>query len=348
MTTRSLAIAPEALYAFADAICRALGAPDDVAAEVAAHLVRANLSGRDVHGVGRLPAYVALADEGRLRPEARPRLSCRTPVVATVDGGGGFGQAAAAAALDWCLERAPQLGLAAAAVGNCGDVGRIGEYADRAARAGMLAIVTAGAAGPGAGQVMAHGGRGRLFGANPWSFAACGTGRSMTFDASSSTIDETDVRLARAKGESLPAGCVYDCFGRPTGDPDDLFAGGALAPLGGAVAGHKGYGLALASALFGALAPRDDAAPVGGLFLQVVDPAAFGDAAAYRETVDEALATVKHCRPAAGRSEVLVPGELEARNRDERGRAGILLPETTWSDLTALGARFGVAPPERR
>lgn len=346
--SRSLAVAPEPLYAFTDAICRALGASAEVAAEVAAHLVRANLSGRDVHGVGRLPAYVALADQGRLDPAARPRLVRRTAVVATVDGGGGFGQAAAAVALDWCVEQAPQLGLAASAVGNCGDVGRVCEYADRAAKAGMLAIVTAGAAGRGAGHVMAQGGRERLFGANPWSFAAAGHERSMTFEASSSTVDETDVRLVRAKGESLPPDCVYDSFGRPSADPDELFGGGTLAPLGGGVAGHKGYGLAFASALFGALAPRDGDAPAGGVFLAVVDPAAFGDADGYRGAVDATLAAVKGSRPAAGHSEVLLPGEPEARSREERTRAGILLPETTWSDLATLGERFGVEPPERR
>ena len=64
----------------------------------------------------------------------------------------------------------------------------------------------------------------------------------MVAAGATSTLGEADVRLARARGEQLPPDCVYDRYGRPSTDPDDLFAGGGLAPLGGAVAGRLGTG----------------------------------------------------------------------------------------------------------
>ena len=45
----------EPLRGFAVEVCEAMGAPAEVAGEVAAHLVRASLSGHDAHGVARLP-----------------------------------------------------------------------------------------------------------------------------------------------------------------------------------------------------------------------------------------------------------------------------------------------------
>jgi hydroxycarboxylate dehydrogenase B len=349
----------EPLRRFVDDVCQAMGTPADVAAEVALHLARANLSGHDPQGVVRLAEYVAEADAGTLVPGARARVLVETPVTALIDAGRGFGHHSTAFALAWCLERARASGLAAAAVRHSSHVGRLGEYGERAAQAGLLAIVTVGAAGPGVGDVMLFGGRERFFGANPWSFAAPGGARSMVFDGSTATVSEAEVRLASAKGEALPADCVYDRYGRPSTDPDDFFAGGALVPLGGATAGQRGLGLAFASALFGGLAMigDDDLSLVGarggteppgrvaGVFVLAVDPAAFGRPEAYADLVEGALAAAKSTRPATGRSEVLLPGEPESRARAERSRRGIRLPDATWADLSAVARRFGVSLP---
>jgi uncharacterized oxidoreductase len=339
----------EPLRQFVHAVCEAMGAPSEVAEEVAAHLVRASLSGHDAHGVGRLSQYAGEADAGALAPNAVPRVLRETPVAALFDAGHGFGPYSTAVALAWCVERARTGGLAAAAVRGSSDVGRIGDYGERAAEAGMLAMVTAGTAGPGAGTTMLAGGRDRFLGGNPWCLSAPGQERSLVASGATSTVAEADVLLARARGERLPPDCVYDRYGRPSTDPDDLFAGGGLAPLGGAVAGHVGTGLALASALFGGLALTGErpAEAMGGVFVLVVDPAAFGDAASYHQLVDDALRTAAGTRPGAGRAEVQLPGEPERRQRAERRRAGVLLPDATWTDLAALAARYEVPPPDR-
>jgi hydroxycarboxylate dehydrogenase B len=339
----------EPLRRFVLEVCEAMGAPAEVAGEVGGHLVRASLSGHDAHGVARLPEYAAEADAGTLEPGAVPRVLRETAVAAVFDAGRGFGPYSTAVALSWCVERARTAGLAAAVVRRSSDVGRVGDYGERAAEAGMLAVVTAGSAGPGAGDAMLFGGRDRFLAGNPWCFAAPGRDRSLVAAGATTTAAEADVRLTRARGETLPPDCVYDRYGRPSTDPDDLFAGGGLAPLGGGVAGLVGTGLALASALFGGLAMTDDevGGAVGGVYVQVLDPAAFGDAAGYRARVDDTLGAAAGTRPGAGRSEVLLPGEPERRSRAERRRTGILLPDATWTDLSALAARFGVALPAR-
>src|SRR5258708_11948370 len=117
----------EPLRQFAAGVCRAMGAAPDVADEVAAHLVRANLSGHDAHGVTRLPAYAAEADAGTLVPGARARVLSETPATALIDAGRGFGHHSTAVALAWCLERAPASGLAAAAGRHPSPVRRLGQ-----------------------------------------------------------------------------------------------------------------------------------------------------------------------------------------------------------------------------
>ncbi len=80
----------------------------------------------------------------------------------------------------------------------------------------------------------------------------------------------------------------------------------------------------------------------------MIDPACFGDARHYRAMVSETLAAAKRMPPAAGGTEILVPGEPEVRAREARRREGILLPEATWRELGGVAERFRVPLPEGR
>jgi hydroxycarboxylate dehydrogenase B len=360
-TTRT--IGQDALRNFSRDVFHRLGADQDVAAEVARHLVRANLSGHDSHGVIRVPKYVAQADRGELTPAARPALAHETDVTALVDGHRGFGHFATAFALDWALAKAHQRGLAAVAIRHCTHIGRVGEYTERAAERGFVCIVTVGAAGSGIGGVGLYGSRRRFFGANPWSIAVPAEGRSpVVFDGSTSMIAQGKVWVAQDSGAELPPGCITDKEGKPSTHPADFFDGGALLPLGGEVAGHKGFGLCLLSALIGGLGMIDDPTPtligaptlpdadmagsIAGVFLVVVSPSCFGDARHYQAMVSQTVAAAKKIPPAPGFEEILMPGELEARARARRERDGVSLPEATWQDLVKVGERFGVQLPD--
>jgi uncharacterized oxidoreductase len=356
---------PGPLQIFAVGVFTAMGAEPDIANEVASHLVRANLSGHDSHGVIRIPAYLEQADSGTLHPAARPTIARETEVAAVVDAHRGFGQYSTLFALDWALGRAQRHGLAAVAVRHSTHIGRLGEYTERAAERGAIAVVTVGAAGPRVGGVALHGGVGRFLGTNPWSFGVPGVHRSMVFDAATSVVAEGKVRVAQAKGTELPPGSLIDRDGRPTRSPGDFYEGGALLPLGGEVAGHKGYGLGMASALIGGLGMIDDADPtnvgapgpqsspgprgrIGGVFLIAIDPGAFGNGEHYRAMVEETLAEAKRMPPGPGQVDVLVPGEPEQLSRTRRATEGIGVAEASWNDLAAIAERFKVPLPEHR
>jgi L-lactate dehydrogenase len=103
-------------------------------------------------------------------------------------------------------------------------------------------------------------------------------------------------------GKTLPGPWLIDHEGNATSNPGALFADpkGALLPLGGLDAGHKGFGLGLLiEAMTGALAGhgRADRAEGWGatVFIQVLDPEAFGGLPAFKRQMD-------HLAPAASAS----------------------------------------------
>jgi len=348
----------ERLEAFVRDLVSAMGADDEVAAEVARHLVRANLSGHDSHGVLRIPRYVQQVDEGTIVPSARPALVHERDGVAVFEGRGSFGHYATARALEWAMTRAQGHGLAVASLRHPTHIGRLGEYTERAAEADLVAVVTVGMVGEGLRLAIPFGGGVPALGTNPWSMGVPGArGRRVVFDAATTVVAEGKVLFARDRSGQLPPGCIVTADGRPSQDPEDFYNGGALLPLGGQVAGHKGSGLALMSALFGGLAlagdhrsPADDgrARRVTGVFVLVVNPAWFGEAGSYLSMVADTVETVKRSPPARGVEEVLVAGEPEERSREQRGRDGIRLPDGTWEALEPVATRFGVPMPPAR
>jgi LDH2 family malate/lactate/ureidoglycolate dehydrogenase len=62
----------------------------------------------------------------------------------------------------------------------------------------------------------------------------------------------------------------------------------------------------------------------------------------YYRIADETLARMKAVPPAPGFAEVLIPGEPEARSRQQRLRDGIPLDTTTWQALVATAEELGV------
>lgn len=353
-----------ALHEFSVRLAGAMGAPPAAAGEVARHLVSANLSGHDSHGVLRWPQYVSELDRGDLHPAAGTDLVLERPVTALFDAHRGFGHASTMVATEWALSHAREHGIAAAAIRHSMHIGRLGEYTERVALEGLIGIVTVGVAGAGAGSVAPFGGAARFLGTNPWSIAVPAASRPpLVYDAATSTVAEGKVRLARARGDEAPPGAIRDAAGRPTRDPAALYAGGSLTVMGDAVAGHKGHGLSLASALIGGLAMIADGDPtpagtmrspgawgarLAGVFVAAIDPAAFGEGDAYRARVAEVLAALEEVPPAPGVQRVLVPGDPERLSRVRRSREGIPVPGATWRELAALAERFAIDLPAGR
>jgi uncharacterized oxidoreductase len=350
-------IEARALHAFVVAIWRAAGSEAREAALVADHLVEANLAGHDSHGVGMIPRYVLSCREGELKLNAHAQVVRDAGAVLTIEAGRGFGQVTAFEAMEHGIERAKSLGVCAVGLRNAHHIGRIGHWAEQCARAGLVSFHFVNVAGD--PLVAPFGGIERRFGTNPFCAAFPLEGRApLVLDFATSAIAAGKVRVAYNKGVEVPAEALIDSDGRPTRDPGALFSDtqhGALRAFGGAVAGHKGSGLAamceiLAGALSGGFTTREQTivsthAIVNCMTSVIVDPAAFD--APSRE--HEALAFVewlKATRREAGVDEILLPGEREDATRRARGAHGIPVDATSWAQIVDAARMAGVPEPE--
>ncbi len=106
-------------------------------------------------------------------------------------------------------------------------------------------------------------------------------------------------------GKRLPGAWLIDHEGNATDDPGALFGEpkGALLPLGGLDAGYKGFSLALLiEALTAGLSGYGRADPPEGwggtVFVQVLDPEAFGGLAGFKRQMDHMVLPPTRRRPA--------------------------------------------------
>lgn len=315
-------------------IFQAAGATPAIASAVAEALILANLAGHDSHGVIRIPAYVDQIKAGRLAAAAEPTVVKRQGATVLVDGRNGFGQVAGRFATDQAIAAAREFGAAAVGVINCNHVGRVGEYPERAAAAGILLFATCGGVNSG-GTAAPFGGRAGVLGTNPIAVGMpAGARPPMIVDFATTVVAEGKVQVARAKGADLPPGAILDKNGRPSVNPNDLYDGGTMLTFGG----HKGFGLSLVAAVLS----QGLAGSNSNFFLWAVDSGAFTPADDYRQRVDWMIDQVKAVPPAAGFAEVLVPGEPERREREQRSRNGVPVAEATWAAIGETAKQLGV------
>ena len=342
---------PQALYAVTHLIASQMGSDANEAAEVADHLVRANLSGHDSHGVGMLPAYVGLLHDGLLVPNQTPATVLDSGALLVIDARRGYGQRMAADAVRRAIERAKQIGACVLALRNSAHVGRIGTYGELAANAGCVFTAFVNVADHRDIAAPYACAEPRL-GTNPFCTAIPGQDRpSLLLDMATTTIAAGKARVAYNKGVAVPEGALIDDAGQPTSDPSGFIRDhtGALLTFGR----HKGSGLAVLCEVMAAAVgggQRADEPPQGGILnsmlATVIDLSKLGDPAAIGRAVEATKQHIRSSRTAPGFDEILLPGEPEQRAAEQRRRDGIPVDDTTWRDICAAAETLGITAAE--
>lgn len=330
-------------------IFEAAGVPTDEAQIVAESLVKSNLTGHDSHGVIRVTQYTSLIEKGGIVPGAKMVVVKENATTAVLDGNWGFGQVMGRKAMEIAMKKAKDHSIAAVSMLNSNHIGRLGEYPAVAVEQNMIGIIMVNNHG-GAQYMPPWGGTARRLSSNPISIAMpTGGDDPILLDISTTVSAEGKVRVRRNRGEELPEGYIIDAQGNPTTDPNDLYGPpvGAILPFGGIV-GHKGYGLgfiidALAGALSGAGCSRADAERVGNaVFIMVIDIEAFISPKEFKNHMDGLIKYVKSSPKMPGVSEILFPGEIEAKETTERLEDGIFIEDETWNQIFEAASSLGV------
>jgi len=345
---------PQSLDALVrDMIVKAGWTPQE-ALETAHHLVLANLSGHDSHGVGMLPLYFQSLKDGNLSPKSQPATRVDAAPFLIVDAGVSLGQPAARNAVEQAAAMAKAGGVAILNLLDAHHIGRIGHYAEAAAAHGLISLFWVNVAGR-PPIVAPHAAKQARFGTNPHAIGIpLPGGDPLILDFATSRMAHGKARVAFNKGEHVPPGYIIDGEGRPTTEPKHVFPHaipglplGALLPFGD----HKGAGLSLIAELLSAGlmgAARIDEKPakswiINSLFGVLIDPARLEpDAELRRSRIESYLAFVRAAEPQDPANPVLAPGDKERALRIERTAGGIPLDDETWSQIKAAAADHGI------
>ena len=305
----------------------AAGADERNARGVAEHLVMANLSGVDTHGVWHLEGYVKAIKADEIVPTTWPEIVRESPTSALISGNWTFGHVVARYAMEVAIEKAKAHDMAVVGLVQSHHIGRLGHYVEMAAPERLISMVWAGGFGQEEPIAVPYGGRARVLHTNPIAFGfPAGEGKRMMFDFATTALSGVKVVNAQRRQEELPPGCIVDRGGNSSTDPNDFFDGGGALPFGS----HKGYAFMMATEFLGRIFTGADdyvdprrAGPImrhQGVTMIAFRADQFQPFEDYASRADEMLGRVRAIPPAPGFGEVLAPGDPEARTRAIRQR----------------------------
>jgi LDH2 family malate/lactate/ureidoglycolate dehydrogenase len=345
----------ESLRAFVRECAANLGLPESGAAVFADNLVAADLRGIDSHGVARLAIYLDQIKLGNMDPKAVPTIANEAPATALVDGHHGVGQVVSDFAMSLAIEKARVNGIGWVTAIRSNHFGIAGYWAARAYEHGMIGLVSTNS-GPFTAPTF---GKERMFGTNPIAIAApAGSEEDFMLDMATSAVAFGKVQIAAWEGKAMPKGWSLSPEGDYTTDPA-VASEGALLPLGSfpELASYKGYGLAMALEILGAvlggsmLDHEGQAMNRGGRmetshFFAAIDVKRFVPLEHFKGRMDDLIGAVHNSALAPGAERIYIPGEKELIAERDRSTNGIPLHPTIEGRLKDVSEKIGVPFPE--
>jgi LDH2 family malate/lactate/ureidoglycolate dehydrogenase len=340
----------EALRNFARELTAHSGMRADIARDLADVLLDADLLGHTTHGLGLLSPYLEEIAEGRMAKEGEPKVRSRRAAAETWDGERLPGPWLTLRAIDRAAAMARECGTGTVVIRRSHHIACLAAYLRRATDQGLIAMIES--SDPTVTAVVPHGGTTPFITPNPVAAGLPTSGDPIMIDVSTSITSMGYAHQERLAGRSLPGPWLIDAEGNATADPNVLIgeSKGALLPLGGLDAGHKGFALSLLiEALTAGLAGygRVDSPSGWGatVFVQVLDPEAFGGLAAFKRQMDALVDAAHNSKPRPGVDRVRLPGERGLQRFREQTAHGVALYPTIMPALAVWAAKYGVPIP---
>lgn len=336
------------LVAHAEVLLAAAGLDGDKPAVVAERLVLADAMGHTTHGLALLPGYLAAIEGGGITPTGEPEVVTDRTAAVVWDGRRLPGVWLASKAMALAVERARVAGTCTVAIRNSGHIGCLAVHPPIATDAGMMGVVAS--SDPAITLVAPYGGTEALLTPNPFGIGIPTEGDPILIDVSTSITTAGMATRARARGERLNGAWALDAAGRPTDDPNVIWAEprGSLLPIGGLDHGHKGYALglwveALTQGLGGWGRADRPTGWAGAVFVQVYDPELFAGADAFRRQTEWLAEACRTNRPIDPAKPVRLPGASAAEGVRRAKRDGLELFPGIAEGLAPWAEKLGVA-----
>lgn len=343
-------VSPDRLRDFIFTALASQGLPARDANTVAGLMAAADLQGSDGHGVIRLPQYIKRIKAGGINTQPDIKVVHERAAMAVVDGDNGMGHLVVSRAVELAIEKAREAGVAWVGTRYSNHAGPASLYARMPLAHDMIGLYFAVG---NANHLPPWGGMEMLLSTNPIA-AGIPTGDEppLVLDMATTVTAYGKVKAKAKRGEQMPEGWMIDRQGNALLDPTRAHEG-FLLPIGA----HKGYGLALivgllAGTLGGAAMGRDvidfnaDHVSVTntGQAILVIDLKAFGDPAAFKQSVDKLVRDIRGSERLPGVERIWLPGEQSHERRLRYQREGIPVADGLLSELQTLAAEIGVPP----
>jgi len=326
------------------------GVENNIANEVALHLINSDLFGHPSHGIARAPMYIDKIIKGELNPNGKIRIENQTESTATIDGHWNFGQIIARKAIEIAIDKACSQNISCVTIKNSNHIGRLGEYTSTAASKGMIGIGTANLHGT-SHVVAPFGGIDRKLPTNPISIATPGSAENKLFlmDMASSIIAEGKLKISHNNQEEVGDNLIIDSEGNPTNNTQDFYNDpkGSILSLGG-ISGHKGFALSLAiDVISGALSSagcshKTKSQHGNACCFIVININAFTTLQSFRANINSLEKHVRSTRLSKGFQKIQFPGEPEADNYKNNKKYGIEIDPITIKELCKLADKVSL------
>jgi LDH2 family malate/lactate/ureidoglycolate dehydrogenase len=343
-------ISYEAARRFIHAAFTGQGFTEPDAHRIATLMADADLQGSDGHGIIRLPQYIQRIRANGINRHPNIRVVVEHPATALVDGDNGMGHLVVSFAVEVAIRKGRAAGAAWVNTRYSNHAGPASLYVRQALEQGMICLYFAVG---NANHLAPWGGLELLLSTNP---IAAGIPADqeppVLLDMATTVAAYGKVKAKAKRGEQMPVGWMIDRLGRPLLDPNRS-SEGLLLPIGG----HKGYGLALvvgllAGTLGGAAMGRDvidfnaDHTTVTntGQAILVIAPEAFGDALAFRRSVDQLVRDIRGGQRLPGVERIWLPGEQSHERRTRYRETGFPISAVLLGELNALASEIGIEP----
>ena len=339
-----------ALFDFANRLLQRAGLVPKIAEIIAETLLEADLMGHSTHGLQLLAPYLTELERDLMTKAGEPEIIADHGAAITWDAKYLPGPYVIRLAMDTAFERIQAHPVVTIVAKHSHHTACLAAYPERAAKRGLLMLLATN--DPRAKIVAPFGGLRPVYSPDPLAVGIPTHGDPIIIDISMSSTAHGQALKAQREGKTLPHDWLLDNAGKPTNDPAALSADppGSILPLGGMDLGYKGFALglmmeALTAALSGHGRADEPKRWGNSVFLQIINPAAFGGIDAFIREMDWLAEACRTNPVKPGNPPVRLPGSRALQLKAEQLAHGVTLDALIVEALRRQSEKFGVPFP---
>ncbi|MES2796755.1 MAG: Ldh family oxidoreductase [Bacteroidota bacterium] len=335
----------EKLLVFTQAVLEKTGLDSEKSKHITEILVEGELLGHRTHGLQLLADYVRELEGNLMEKEGDYVILNDFKSILAIDGKYLPGPYLVNEAIEQCIKRVEDFGLATVTIQRCHHIACLAAYLEKVTKLNYMILIAA--SDPRNKTIAPFGGMTAVYSPNPWAIGIPTKAEPILIDISMSVTSNALVARSHRNHEKLPHKWLLDQNGEATDDPSTFFESppSTILPLGGMDVGYKGFGLGLmVEALTNGLGGhgRSESPSRWGcsVFIQIIDPQRFGGVDSFLNESEFLKNECLNSKPADEKRPIRMPGIRGLELKKQQLVNGVELLEETENALIKLGSQY--------